>query len=102
MTDAERMEAAGFTRTRKGWWRRGLPEIYAFDDGQGPVVQIMKNPTIGPYLLTSASIGPRDAIDAHVRVETLKAAQARRETIRRELAKYDAIIAALTDTQETP
>lgn len=101
MTDAERMEAAGFTRTRKGWWRRGLPEIYAFDDGQGPVVQIMNSAT-SPYLLTSASTGPRGAIDAHVRVETLKAAQARRETIRRELAEYDAIIAALTDTQETP
>lgn len=101
MTDSERMEAAGFTRSRNGWWIRSAPDIYAFDDGMGPIVQIM-SPTTSPYLLTSASIGPRDAIDAHVRVETLKAAQARRETIRRELAEYDAIIAALTDTQETP
>ena len=97
MTDAERMEAAGFERTADGWLRRGLPEIRAFDDGQGPVVQIL-NPTISPYLFTSAGIGPRGAIDEHVRVETLKAAQTRRETIRRELAEYDAIIAAL----ETP
>jgi len=70
MTDAERMEAAGFTRTRQGWWRRGLPEIHASDDGEGPVVQIV-NPTIGPYLLISVSNGPRDAIDAHVRVAEL-------------------------------
>ena len=97
MTDAEKMEAAGFERTTDGWLRRGLPEIRAFDDGQGPVVQIM-NPAIGPYLLTSASNCQCNAIDAHIRVETLKAAQTRRETIRRELAEYDAIIAVL----ETP
>ena len=93
-TDAEKMEAAGFKRTPDGWLRRGLPEIRAFNDGQGPVVQIM-NPAIGPYLLTSASSCQCNAIDAHVRVETLKAAQRRRETVRRELAEYDAIVAAL-------